>query len=465
MSQYADVTDSLIGSLILVALVLILWAVYRFLRMVAVAVWRLLGALYGHQTVGPVGSHAYHRTLQMRPQGLASSWSRGEGQKIRSCCTSHGRGEESRGEEVPVGFRSVNEKCQVGGSLLRGQSEQIQSSYSSNVHGGESRGEAVPVGFRRINEQCQVGGSLLRGHSKQIQSSCSNNVHGGESRGEKVPVRFRSVNEKCQVGGSLFRGQSKQIQSSCSSNAHGGENRGEEVPVKFTSVNEQCQVGGSWLRGQNEQIQSSCSSHGCGGESRGEELPVTFIQNVIDKFNGQRQVGDQFAVVVLSSERVLKDIGRLKFWPCDYLYNPLVNSQYIFYPPPHQYVNYIVARPERQFWCRSVHAEEIILSEICSLLWAYRRAEGRNPTYILFYSWMMPCSNCTSAIITLSYNLNSKIVVVYTIDWKGISEEENDENRDWLYAAGIIVERVGYSPPLPPAQSTLPVYWPFTGMQ
>ena len=219
------------------------------------------------------------------------------------------------------------------------------------------------------------------------------------------------------------------------------------------------------MRGQSEQIQYSCSSHGCGGESRGEEVPVTFIQNIIDKFNGQRHVGDQFAVVVLSSERVLNDIGRMRFWPCDYLYNPLVNCHHLFYPPPHQYVNYIVARPERQFWCRSVHAEEIILSEICSLLWAYRRAEGRNPTYILFYSWMMPCSNCTSALITLSYNLNSKIVVVYTIDWKGISEEENDENRDWLYAAGIIVERVGYSPPLPPAQSTLPVYWPFTGMQ
>ena len=32
-----------------------------------------------------------------------------------------------------------------------------------------------------------------------------------------------------------------------------------------------------------------------------EEVPVAFIQNVIDKFNGQRQVGDQFAVVVLSN--------------------------------------------------------------------------------------------------------------------------------------------------------------------
>ena len=208
MSQYADVADSMIGSLILVALVLILWAVYRFLRMFAVAVWRLLGTLYGHQTVGPVGAHAYHRTQQMRPQGLASSWSRGEGQQIQSSCSSHGRGGESRGEEEPVGIRSVNEQCQVGGSLLRGQSKQVQSSCSSHGCGGESRGEEVPDRFSSINERCQVGGSLLRGQSEQIQSSYSSHGCGGESRGEEVPVRFRSINEQCQVGGSLLRGQS-----------------------------------------------------------------------------------------------------------------------------------------------------------------------------------------------------------------------------------------------------------------
>jgi len=201
-------------------------------------------------------------------------------------------------------------------------------------------------------------------------------------------------------------------------------------------------------------------------EKAGEEVPVRFVQNIIDKFNGQRQVGDQFAVVVLSSERVLKDIGRMTFWPCDYLYNPLVNCHHIFYPPRHQYENYIVGCPVRQFWYRSVHAEEIILSEIDSLLWAYRRAEGRGPTYILLYSWMMPCSNCTSAIVTLNDCLSSQIAVVYTIDWKGVaSEEEYDGNQDWLYAAGIIVERVRYSSLLPPAQSRLHVYWPCMGIQ
>ena len=55
-----------------------------------------------------------------------------------------------------------------------------------------------------------------------------------------------------------------------------------------------------------------------------EEVPVAFIQNVIDKFNGQRQVGDQFAVVVLSRERELRHIGRTKFQPCDKPITPLL---------------------------------------------------------------------------------------------------------------------------------------------
>ena len=67
---------------------------------------------------------------------------------------------------------------------------------------------------------------------------------------------------------------------------------------------------------------------------------------------------------------------------------------------------------------------------------------------------------CTSAIVTLNDCLSSQIAVMYTIDWKGVASEENDGNRDWIYAAGIIVERVRYSSLLPPAQSRLPVYWP-----
>ena len=186
-----------------------------------------------------------------------------------------------------------------------------------------------------------------------------------------------------------------------------------------------------------------------------EEVPVAFIQNVIDKFNGQRQVGDQFAVVVLSRERELRHIGRTKFQPCDNSNNPLVDRRHTLYPPQCQYKNYIVGRPDRvwsyiRLWYKSVHAEEIILSQFDSLLSAYRRAEECDPTYIILYSWMMPCSDCTSAIIALSNShLNLQTVVVYTIDWKEISREENETNRARLRAAGIIVQRVGYDRRLP----------------
>ena len=176
-------------------------------------------------------------------------------------------------------------------------------------------------------------------------------------------------------------------------------------------------------------------------ERRGKKVPVTFIRTIIDKFNGQRQVGDQFAVVVLSSETELRNIGRMRFRPCDASNNPLVDSHHTL-SPQHQYGNYIVARPDK------VHAEEIILSEFDSLLNAY----SRNPTYIMLYSWMMPCSDCTSAIIALcNSHLNSQIIVVYTIDWKEISDEENETNRARLCAVGIIVQKVRYHPRLPPA--------------
>ena len=113
--------------------------------------------------------------------------------------------------------------------------------------------------------------------------------------------------------------------------------------------------------------------------SRGrEEVSITFVWNLIDKFNGQRQVGDQFAVLVLSSGR--DNIGRMRFSPCDNSNNPLVDHRHTLYPPQCQYENYIVGRPDRvwsyiRLWYKSVHAEEIILSQFDSLLSAYRRAE------------------------------------------------------------------------------------------
>lgn len=188
--------------------------------------------------------------------------------------------------------------------------------------------------------------------------------------------------------------------------------------------------------------------------SRGrEEVPITFVWNLIDKFNGQRQVGDQFAVLVLSSGR--NNVGRMRFRPCDHSNNPLVDSHHALYPLQDQYENYIAARPDRvlsKFGYRSVHAEELILTEFDSLFSAYRRVEGCDPTYIVLYSWMMPCSHCTSAIIVQSNNhLNSQIIVVYTIDWTEISEQENDNNRARLRAAGIKVQRVKYNRKLPPA--------------
>jgi len=194
------------------------------------------------------------------------------------------------------------------------------------------------------------------------------------------------------------------------------------------------------------------------GRRKEEKVPFTFVQNIINKFNGQRQVGDQFAVVVLSNEKELSNIGRMRYRPCDDFNNSLVDSRRTFNPPLDTCENYIVARPGRvrdRFLNRSAHAEEIILLQLKSLLKANRsrrsRAERHDPTFIVLYSWMMPCSTCTRAIIKQSKSLNSKIVVVYTIDWKWMNDDENVINRAHLREAGIMVQKGWYSFPLPPA--------------
>ena len=434
----SDVTTSLIIALIPIASVLILWAVYKLLQIVTVAVWKLLGALCRNQHVGTVRERPSHYTQRLQSQGPAGR-SRGGGRDTRKSPNVGGQRpvrDQFADVNLAVGVWASHSHCTqqlhsqglAAGSRSTRRREDAPARVTQNIDGQRPVGEQFacgnqPVGVcaspshctPQLQSQGLVTGSWLSGRS-----------------GEDVPVKFTgNIDGQRQVGDQFA--YCNQPAGVCASHSH------------YALQMQQQGLAGSWST----------------GGLRAEEVPIGFIQTIIDKFNGQREVGDQFAVVVLSRERELRDFGRMTFRPCDHTHNPFVNCQHIFYPPRQHYGNYVVARPGRRFWYESVHAEMIILSEMDSLLEAYRRAEGCDPTYILLYSWMMPCSECTSAIITLrgSLSMNSQIVVAYTIDWKGISEEENDYNRDWLYAAGIIVQKVEYDFVLPPAQHSLPV-WP-----
>ena len=124
--------------------------------------------------------------------------------------------------------------------------------------------------------------------------------------------------------------------------------------------------------------------------------------DMIVKFEKQRQVKFQFFVVVLASEDDLKNLGGLTFHPHDTSSPrlPLVDNQKLTMPSATEYGNYIVAR----FESCEYHSEEVVFgpkyNNPFSQLWsAYTNRNGGNrPKAVLMYSWNFPCGRCTKLI-------------------------------------------------------------------
>ena len=127
-----------------------------------------------------------------------------------------------------------------------------------------------------------------------------------------------------------------------------------------------------------------------------------FIQNVIHLFNGQRQEGDEFAVLIFTAESTLSRMGRIQFRaPGHTTY--LVDKTYSYFPR-HNLKNYLVARPDGG---GRHHCEKILLNQEYQLWDAYTEDHPTGPKCIILYSWLLPCSECTSKIINLSYSYPS----------------------------------------------------------
>ena len=159
-----------------------------------------------------------------------------------------------------------------------------------------------------------------------------------------------------------------------------------------------------------------------------------FIKNVISLFRGQRLQGDQFAVLIFTAESRLNRMGELQFQPS----YPLVNNRYPYFPRDNL-GNYIVARPDGGH-----HCEAIIFHQRRLLQDIYRNV---NPRCIILYSWILPCTGCTNEILRYYRNISPprpKMIVIFTVHWDGLTDEENERNIDWMRQAEIIVERVPY---------------------
>ena len=183
------------------------------------------------------------------------------------------------------------------------------------------------------------------------------------------------------------------------------------------------------------------------------------VYKIIPYFNDQRMFAYQFAVVVLLSEDDFDNIRQTRFTPSDFWGKPILNKTVSVMPQElTKYGNYIVARPSSN----SCHSEEEIFGPYSvnnspfSHLWsAYVESNGAYPKCVLIYSWNLPCSRCTKAIIRSlgeePYNSVS-VIVAHTIFWnRSESESQHKINTEKLVSKNITVEQVPYPDYLPPA--------------
>ena len=174
---------------------------------------------------------------------------------------------------------------------------------------------------------------------------------------------------------------------------------------------------------------------------------------MIPDFKGQRKAGrTQFAVLLLVAESSLDDINNcFMFEPHDVNGNPLVNNAQPYWPNRRRWGNYLVSHPRRRRR-RTTHSEMILLQELPNLLLSSR---SQQPAHIILYSWLMPCPDCTAAIIREllfgSLRNMASVVVVYTTDWFKISQTKNEASRANLAEAGITVKQIQYHKTLPHA--------------
>ena len=127
--------------------------------------------------------------------------------------------------------------------------------------------------------------------------------------------------------------------------------------------------------------------------------------DVIMKFEGQRQVKFQFFVVLLASEDDLRNLTSMTFQPHNGSSprRPLLDNQNLTMPSANHYGNYIVAR----FESCEYHSEEVVFGPKYDnpfrQLWsAYvHNNAGNQPAAVIMYSWNFPCRRCTELIVSI----------------------------------------------------------------
>ena len=152
---------------------------------------------------------------------------------------------------------------------------------------------------------------------------------------------------------------------------------------------------------------------------------------------------DQFAVLIFTAEST--SMGEIEFQAPGHTTH-LVDNTYPYFPR-HNLKNYLVVRPGMGH-----HCEKILLDHE-DQLWNAYTDHPTGPKCIILYSWLLPCSECTSKILTYHTHTRPavKLIVVFTSGWRRQSNSVNLNNIARMQEAGIDVHQVSYSRHLPPA--------------
>ena len=184
----------------------------------------------------------------------------------------------------------------------------------------------------------------------------------------------------------------------------------------------------------------------------GNQIPAFTVKSIIPKAEGQR-TSWQFAAMILLSKIECINLRNFRYKPNNSRL-PIDTSR-PFVPSKEEFNNYIAARPEHGIIERvaeyynltsTKHAENIILEQFEDLLQGYGKENKDDLASIILYSWIMPCTQCTTKIINTLGNRKLKITVVYTIHFWYAKESKlvQKSNRSRLQQAGFSVEQVKY---------------------
>ena len=178
-------------------------------------------------------------------------------------------------------------------------------------------------------------------------------------------------------------------------------------------------------------------------ESSSVELDKLITEIVIPSTEEQRNKW-QFATLMLLTAKETKEYA-FSYKPFQKGGRPKLYKSKTLSPKLDEFNNYIIARPE-DIGGDTIHAEEMIFEKFDKLLDAYKtKNRNQTPASIMLYSWIMPCENCTEAIIKelLKQDIHVPVTIVYTIPWRKKGKQiQGKKSRKRFKEKGISVEHV-----------------------